>query len=200
MNISFRAFLKNFLIISTFYLFAFFCFYLFLVYSGETQILSTGNFLYWDAMHFHKIAQNGYEVYSTAFFPLFPLLWKFIGGNVWAAVIMNTGFYFFSFAFLSTLLDLKPKEIVLICSVPSLLFMFLPYSEAVFYLSSVLILAGYYKKNNWAIMTGFFLCSFSRPTSSVFIPAIIITEILSSQSPKEIARSEERRVGKECRL
>ncbi len=47
-----------------------------------------GTFAHWDAEWFHRIAENGYDEVSAAFFPLYPaLLWLVSSSLVWGTLI-----------------------------------------------------------------------------------------------------------------
>ena len=55
-----------------------------------------------------------------------------------------------------------------------------------FFAGAVLLLIGFHKENNWMVVAGFLLCSLARPVAYIFIPAILLTEILSSTEKKTI--------------
>jgi hypothetical protein len=64
-------------------------------------------------------------------------------------------------------------------SIPSCIFFFLPFSEAVFFLSGSIVLIGLHRQKQLLVVTGLVLCSLARGTAMFFIPAIILMEILA---------------------
>ena len=77
----------------------------------------------------------------------------------------------------------------MLASVPCLIFMFLPYSEAVFFLSCTILIAGLQKNNYALLIAGTFLAGLTRPVSTVFIPAFIVLSILAQGNPANEIRS-----------
>ena len=176
MNGCYTKLLSNLAVVLSFYLLLFFIFY-FSVALHNPGLLSERSFLNWDSQHYFSIVQNGYQPYSTAFFPLFPLSWKLLGFSPIAISIVNGLVFIFSFSILATAMSFTRKELLLCSSVPCLMFMFLPYTEAFFFACTTLLLAGYYRNNLILVALGFFLCGLCRPVSYFFLPAMIITEI-----------------------
>src|ERR1051325_1153864 len=97
MSVYTGKFLSNFVISLVFYLLLFLGFYLFFA-SHDPSLLSERSFLNWDSQHYFSIVQNGYQSYSTAFFPLFPLSWKLMGLPAFAISIVNGIIFIFSFS------------------------------------------------------------------------------------------------------
>ncbi|HWY12384.1 MAG TPA: hypothetical protein VN026_13710 [Bacteroidia bacterium] len=142
------------------------------------ELLNTNNFLNWDAEHYYWIKNFGYEGFRVAFFPLFPFVWKVLHLNVIGIVFVNAAIFFVALYFLTRSLRSNILEILLYLSIPSFCFFFLPYSEAIFFACSTLFLLGL-KNNKISIAWfGLLLCSLSRPAFTVFIPALIIMEII----------------------
>ena len=141
-------------------------------------ILSASNFLNWDAKHYHWIASKGYEGFRVAFFPLFPLIWRFLTVGATGIVIFNSLLFLISFYFLIKSLQLKRFEIVLYLSIPSFIFFYLPYSESVFFALSVALIWGLQKKLFWLTLLALFLCTLSRPAFTILIPALIVMELV----------------------
>ncbi|MDQ3072628.1 MAG: hypothetical protein M3Q97_05135 [Bacteroidota bacterium] len=138
----------------------------------------------WDAMHYDDIRRNGYFFHpdfqsTVAFFPVFPYAWKVSGLDVYGISVFNAIVFFLSvFVFVKSLGGDK-KIVLMVLALPSLFFFFLPYSEALFFLTSVILLVGIEKKKLWMACLGFFLCCISRSAANVFIPAILIMQFLS---------------------
>src|SRR6185437_1830669 len=142
------------------------------------KILDIPNFLHWDAEHYSWIKNYGYKDFRVAFFPLFPLIWKITSLNVYGIIIFNTAVFLLSFYFLIKLISATPLEILLYLSLPSLFFIFLPYSESVFFASSTILLFGLKNIKHELILLCLLLSTLSRPAFTIFIPAIIIAELL----------------------
>ncbi|MFH1005731.1 MAG: hypothetical protein V1781_09630 [Bacteroidota bacterium] len=179
----YKIFIKNFLFSLLFYLLLFLLFYFLLVFFGKKEIFSENSFLHWDAEHYNFIKEKGYQNFRTAFFPLFPFLWKFISLSPIGISVLNGIIFLLSFSFLYLILNPNiDKYFFLLLSFPSLIFMFLPYTEAVFFFSAIVLLTGFYKNHFWMIIVGFFLCSLARPVTFIFLPAIWITEFFMNKN------------------
>lgn len=143
------------------------------------------NFLNWDANHYNFIKEKGYQDFRLAFFPLFPIMWRFLDVGVYAIILINSLIFFTSFYILTKHLEIKGvKEILMYLSIPSFIFFYLPYSESIFFLSSIIIILGLKKNKNYLVYIGLFLSILSRPAFTVFIPALIITQLLNKNKEK----------------
>lgn len=142
------------------------------------DILSGQNLLHWDAQHYYWIKNNGYKDFRVAFFPLFPLLWKITSLGVYGICALNTLIFLSSFYLLMRLIKANTLQTLLYLSIPSIFFLFLPFSESVFFASSTLLLFGLKKGNNLFVLTGLLLSSLARPAFTIFIPALILAELL----------------------
>lgn len=140
------------------------------------DLLEASNFLYWDAEHYHYISKFRYEDYRVAFFPLLPLIWRWLALDVYGIVIVNSLIFFCSFWLLSRELKLSVKEITIILTIPCFIFFYLPFSESLFFFSSTLIIIGLRNDKWYHVLTGLFIASLSRPAFLIFIPALIIAE------------------------
>lgn len=136
------------------------------------------NFLRYDAEHYFNIKKGGYAVVNTAFFPLFPLTWKYLHLSVQGIVLLNSLLFFASFWTLAYIFQFTRKEAIFYLSIPSLFFLFMPYSESFFFVSSTILLVGLSKnKENWVCL-GLFLCTLTRPAYTVFVPAFLVIAAL----------------------
>ncbi len=170
-----------------FYAVLFCAFFLLLHFTQHLNLLSETSFLNWDAAHYFFIKENGYEGFRVAFFPLFPFFWGLLHIGPAAMAFLNGLIYMGGVSLLFAVLNITDKRyFFLALSCPSLLFMFLPYSEAVFFLSAVILLIGLHKKNNLAVIAGLLLCSLARPVAYIFIPAVVLTEFLTGTDHKKI--------------
>ncbi len=121
----------------------------------------------------------------VAFFPLFPFLWKLLHVGPIGISIVNGLIFIFSLAWLASAYNIQTRKLLLLASIPSILFMFLPFSEALFFLSSVLLLIGLKKEIFSLVITGIIFSGLSRPVASVFIPAIIILHYFTGDNSKQ---------------
>jgi hypothetical protein len=152
---------------------------------GFGEIFGARNFLYWDAEHYNFIKENGYQGFRVAFFPLFPIIWKLFSVGVYGIVIINGLTFLISFYLLIKHLEIKRVELILMyLSIPSFIFFFLPYSESLFFLCSVIIILGLKNNKDSLVYIGLFLSVLSRPAFTILIPALIITELLSKRAGK----------------
>ena len=149
------------------------------------DLLDSANFLYWDAEHYNFIKENGYQGYRVAFFPLLPLIWRFFSFSIYGIAFINVIIYLSSFYILiKTLKITSASEIAIYLSIPSFIFFYLPYSESMFFLCSLLILIGLKNNKENLVYAGLFFAILSRPAFTIFIPALIITEILNRPKDK----------------
>lgn len=138
-----------------------------------------------DAEHYDKIRKEGYSYNpekqsNVAFFPAFPYLWRWLGVNSYGITIFNillfyTGIYLW-------LRHFRParNELLLYLSLPSMFFMYFPYSEPLFFVTALAILIGFKKNNMPLIITGLVLSSLTRSAANVFLPALILMELISA--------------------
>ena len=141
--------------------------------------LSQGAFAHWDARHYQHIRLHGYDVRRTAFFPLFPFLWRWLDVSAVAVSLLNLGLFAVGFAALAWQFAWSRRQLALLLTVPSLLFMALPYSEAVFFASGVLVLVGLRRNVLWLYCLGLVLSCTSRSAAFVMLPAVVATFVLA---------------------
>ena len=151
----------------------------------SSELFDTIHFLNWDADHYNFIKEKGYKDFRLAFFPLFPIIWRFLDVGVYAIILINSLIFFTSFYLLIKNLEIKGvKEILMYLSIPSFIFFYLPYSESIFFLSSLIIILWLKNNKNYLVYIGLFLSILSRPAFTVFIPALIITQLLNRNKEK----------------
>lgn len=155
--------------------------------SGKIKFqLSEKGFLHFDAAWYSDIKDNGYiykeDVQSNSgFYPAFPYIWKVTQLSPIGISIFNAIIFFISFFFLARAFEFSIYESLLALSVPSLMFNFLPYSEALFFLSATVLLIGLHRRNNLMLYGGLFLCCLVRPMTIVFIPVLLFVEFASKK-------------------
>ena len=145
-------------------------------------VLSQATFSLWDVEHYRYIRDHGYDVQRTAFFPLFPFLWRWLAVPPIAMGLINLGIFALSFAWLAWQLAWSGRQQALLLAVPSLLFMALPYSEAIFFLSGALVLVGLRRNMLGLYFLGLLLSCVSRSAAFVLLPAVLATEWLAPES------------------
>lgn len=186
-NHDLKLFFKNLTFLTLFYFGAFVLLQIFSYYFLNGRwLLNVDSFLNADAEHYYYISQRGYEGFRFAFFPLFPLLWKLIGVGIFPIVLLNTLLFLICFSAITSLFKIENKtELILLASFPCFIFMFIAYTEALFFLFSTMLLLGLKKNNPGLVCFGIFFCGLTRPTAAVFIPAIILTIYFGSQPVRE---------------
>jgi len=175
--------LKSFLTIPLIHLFSFIVLYLFFSFFGVVNVFpSYDNIIRWDASWYSSIAKNGYQYFwyqasNSAFFPLFPYLWKLTHLDAIGICILNYLLSMSGLFLLFKFFEIEKKIILIYISLPSCIFFFLPFSESLFFLCTSLFLIGLKKDNQKLILIGLLLSSFTRATAMFFIPSIIIMEL-----------------------
>ena len=146
--------------------------------------LTPAAFSNWDAEHYLHIRRHGYDVMRTAFFPLFPFLWRGLGVSPVAMGLLNLALFAGSFAVLAWQFAWSWRQQALALTVPSLLFMAVPYSEAVFFASGVLVLVGLRRNHTGLYCLGLLLSCASRSAAFVLLPAVLATALLAAPAAR----------------
>ncbi len=180
-NSFYYCFIRNFFFALAYFIGAFAVLMFFLRFTNNQTVFNRDSFMHWDAIHYEHIAHIDYLGFRTAFFPLFPLIWKILRCGIYGVVLFNGILFIFSASLLVTFFKFSAEEFLIILSFPSLIFLFLPYTESVFFFSVALALIGMSKQNNWIIFVGMLLASCTRPVVYVFIPAVIILNIIENR-------------------
>lgn len=149
------------------------------------NLLAESHFLNWDAAHYFSISQGDYSGFKTAFFPLFPMTWRFLGFTIYGIVLFNTVVYLASFYWISTVFSFSFLQKLVFLTLPSSVFYYLPYTESLFFLFSSIVLIGLHKKIKYAVLIGLFLCVLSRPVFTVLVPALCFTYLFTETSWKQ---------------
>lgn len=141
--------------------------------------LTQSAFSNWDAEHYLYIRLQGYDEMRTAFFPLFPFLWRWLNVSPVAMGLVNLALFAVSFAVLAWQFQWPWRAQLLLLSVPSLMFMALPYSEAVFFACGTAVLIGLRRQLPWLYCLGLLLSCTSRAAAFVLLPAVAATLLLA---------------------
>ena len=144
---------------------------------GYIEILpNTKNLILWDANYYNSIRLRGYEYIhmqgcNAGFFPLFAMLWWLIGDSaVWVSII-NIAILIVALRYLVQWFQPNKWEVLLVLSLPPMLFFYVPYSESLFFFFSTLILIGLKQSNNYLVAFAIFFASLTRPSFLFFVPA-----------------------------
>ena len=175
--------IRGLLLILAHVLFSFFIYYAFLFFGFSENIFNLGKLKNFDAGWLLSIVENGFVFKENgqsniAFFPLFPLIWKFLGVNQLTISIINYFMYGVGLLILQKLWRFDNLFLLIALSVPSAIFFYLPYTESLFFLSCALLLYGLDRSTPIAVV-GMFLACASRSASFVFIPIIIISTLFN---------------------
>jgi hypothetical protein len=152
------------------------------------QSPSADNIVHWDAGWYKNIVSNGYVFIENtqcnlAFFPLFPFAWKWLQLSAAGMSILNFLFFTTGFLLLAESFRFSLKQTLVFFVTPSLMFCFVPYSEALFYFASSLILSGLHKNLKWLVVVGLFMAGITRSTSMFFLPAVLLSLLMSTNKP-----------------
>jgi hypothetical protein len=137
----------------------------------------------WDVMWYEQIAKTGYSyssehTSSVAFFPLFPYFWRFTHLDALGISLLNAALFLGAFAWLAHQLRLPRRWQLLGLSTPMLVFMWIPYTEALFFLFSSILLVGLHRDRLGWVLLGMFGAGLTRSASSLFTPALALTVLL----------------------
>jgi hypothetical protein len=142
----------------------------------------------WDSYWYESIAEKGYQYSNTeasnsGFFPFFSFLWKVLweltGSHIRAICLFNLFAFFTGALLLKKAFQFSYPYFLLFLSIPANMFMYVPYTEAVFFFFSALILSGLKMKNQKMVVIGLLFASLTRPTALFFIPAIVCMEFFA---------------------
>lgn len=137
------------------------------------------NLLNWDASWYHSIVKEGY-IYNetgqnnTGFFPGFPFIWKILNINPLMVSILNFTLFLIGISLLKIKLNAKPLSFFLCLSLPSIFFLYIPYSEALFYFLVSLFIYFWLKKHLFLTLVFAVLLSLVRPAIFFMVPPIIL--------------------------
>lgn len=155
----------------------------FLLYDQHSTWLTNPVLCHGDCRSYKTIAIQGYWYAegarsNTNFFPLFPYLWRWSSLGEWGISFVNLLFFlsgtFLLFQKFQASWRVKILALVLSC----LVFVMVPYSEAIFYLASVLLLIGLKENRNLLIYASLTALCLARPVSILFVPAWLFIAVL----------------------
>jgi hypothetical protein len=140
------------------------------------------NFLVWDAEVLYRIVKDGYDYYTVAFYPMFPWFWKVLSAAPWLMSLLNGALFLVVASLIGASQKMSRTAFLLHLSWPSILFMVLPYSEALLFVLTFCFLH-FRGKASWILAGLFlFLMSLTKPTAAIMLPALCIAEWLATDT------------------
>lgn len=154
----------------------------FLYYQTHSLWPDQASLTYWDAGWYHSIVQNGYQynptaANNTAFFPLFPYVWKILHVDAVGISAFNALMFIISSWLLFRSFPTHWRYKLLYLSFTLIVFYTTPMSESLFFLFSTLALIGLEKNKATLVIIGIIGASFCRSVSTVFFPAFTFIAI-----------------------
>jgi len=152
--------------------------------------IKNDNFETWDAGIYKCISErmyrSEYDCYGhvrSAFFPLFPLLWKITHCTPIGISVINYFLFILSVAFLvmfllKTTLSDKLVTYTLLIALPSAVIYYMPYTEALFLFTMTIAAIGLLKKKYWMFFAGSLLMSMVRPATVFILIAVVLAELV----------------------
>ncbi len=152
--------------------------FLTVLWNGWSTVVNF-DFLVWDAEVLSRIVSDGYDYYTVAFYPMFPWVWKLLSLSPLSISIFNGGLFLVVVSLMGSFQKMSRTSFLLHLSWPSLLFMFLPYSEALLFFFTFWFL--HFRGKDLWFWSGIFLflMSLTKPTASIMLPALCIAEWLA---------------------
>lgn len=144
--------------------------------------IEVAQLMQFDAGWYDSIKKAGYNFQADtgcnlAFFPMFPYIWKWTGFDYLGISLFNLAVYLVGLLLMQKYLTKDIKTTLLVASLPSMFFCYVPYSESIFFLVSILILIGYKYDKEYLIVIGLLLSSVTRSVAPIFLPAILLAEL-----------------------
>ena len=151
---------------------------------GIEAKLEDNSYITWDAGWYLSINVHGYSwnpdhQSSVAFFPLFPFLWKLLCLNPMGIAVFNSILYAFTAMIFFRFFKLSILQKLFLMSIPCLMFCYLAYSEALFFLFTTIMLIGFRKEKNMLIFIGLLGAGLTRSALLAFVPGIIFILIMN---------------------
>ncbi|NDC41305.1 MAG: hypothetical protein EBZ77_07115 [Chitinophagia bacterium] len=139
----------------------------------------------WDCHFYRDIANVGYQdkegANNAAFYPLFSLLWRWLHLNELGASCLNILFFAGGFTVFSSLYHTTWAHKLVFLTLPGVYFMFIPYTEALFFLLSATLMWGVARQKNAAVFASVFVIALTRPSVLMLLPALLAMEILGNE-------------------
>lgn len=146
-----------------------------------------------DANVYAMAAKKGYyytdeQSNNMGIFILFPWIWKLSHLGIVGISIVNMALFACAFTLITRICPISRKEQFFWLTTPSLYFMMVPYSEALFCLLIALTFYGIVANKKWISSIALFLAAFCRPTAIFIIPTFLFMAVLKSDR-KQVGKS-----------
>ena len=146
----------------------------------------------WDAGNYASIRDHGYVMFTSdnggnvGFYPFFAYLWRWLRLGEIGISLLNLGLASCAMAWLAAVFGWSRKHLLLLLSIPSVMFLYLPFTESLFFCGSAMALAGLKMNRRALLLSGLLLASLARPTVMFFLPALFLAELCSfdPQAPR----------------
>ncbi|QNH62682.1 hypothetical protein [Hymenobacter sediminicola] len=134
--------------------------------------------LRWDALWYESIRADGYHFEAnaksnTGFFPLFSYLWRWLNLSPAGISVLNGMLMLGTTYGLARQLRLWWPAVWLFVALPTSLFFYVPYTEALFYAASGLVVLGLARQRPALVAAGLLLGGIVRPSALYFLPAAV---------------------------
>lgn len=182
-----KSFANTFLLV-VLYAVGFYGLQFFLFETGLVKFIPDAlNLRKWDAGWYHTLSETGYTYdvgapNNLVFFPLFPLIWHIAHVGVWGMSVLNTLFFATGFSILCSMYKPDTQNKVLWLSLPCVYFVFIPYTEALFFLLGTIAFYGIKNKKKLMVWVALFLLSLTRPTGVLLGPAFLAMSLISNSN------------------
>ena len=149
--------------------------------------------LRFDALSFFDLANKGYSptlpahIYQDRSF-LFPWIWRIFSVNTFVISILNLVIYAIGFSLLASLYKLSTDEKLIWLSLPSMLYMVVPYSEATNFLLVALCLFAIAKNYRVLTYVSLILLPVAGMQTIYLLPGLVIMEVVNN-SKQEASKS-----------
>ncbi len=171
--------------------------YFILVRMGVIGPIDYTNFIKFDAGWYATIVSHGYDYGSatesnTAFFPLFPYVWRLLiwaTDSIWTICLFNSFLFTAGLYILKKVFEFSWTLFLVFLSLPTMMFMMVPYTEGLFFFFSALFLGGLRTGNRYMMIGGLFLAGITRPVAMFFIPVLIMVEIFTFRDLRTFFRN-----------
>jgi hypothetical protein len=146
----------------------------------------------WDAGWFYSVKAEGYVAKggqsNIPFFPLFPYLWRLLRLEGVGISLVNAGLLLLSGAWLGRTFGLRRHQVLLLLSLPPIMFCWVPYAEALFFFFGVILLRGLHRQHLGLTVLGLLGCCLTRSAATLFVPALVLAEALACTSRADLPR------------
>ncbi len=149
------------------------------------NIPGTDTLLRFDALSYFDLANNGYtptlpaHIYQDHSF-LFPWIWRIFSVKAFTMSSINLVIYAIGFSLLTSGYKLQTEEKLVWLSLPSMLFMVVPYSEASYFLWDSLCLFALANNNKVLTYVSLVLLPLAGVQAIYLLPGLVIMEVVKN--------------------